>query len=62
MKIVDELLNELEELKAMEDRIHNGVRHIGLALEKLRNRPMGEIWALEIETHLNDAVRCLTTE
>ncbi len=60
MKVVDELLKGLQEMKAREDRIKDTVAHIHSALGKIGSRPIDENLLNAAEIDLIDAVRCLT--
>ncbi len=59
MKVVDELLKELQLMKAREERTKDAVTHIHSAIGKTRRRPMEESNQLAIEADLFDAIMCL---
>lgn len=59
MKVVKELIKELKEIEAREDRLKNARTYIHSAIGRLRACPLDETWRSTIESDLFDAIRCL---
>lgn len=59
MKVVKELIKELTEIEARDERVKNARTFIHSAIGKLRRRPMDENFLSAIETDLFEAIRCL---
>ena len=59
MRVVEELIKELEAMEAREEKVKKARTFIHSAIGKLRKRPLDENWLSAIEGDLFEAIRCL---